>query len=183
VSPAILCKTMQPRVTKAEYLNQAIYSRKFTAEDIWGHKPGDPEFPELDALTVGLIEHGDTAWGVPEFEQRLKSVFYYWAAHGLIIRAQMFAQWMLATTTDPAARAWLQDYAAGQFWGHLNDYEFRCSIVGHEPDFLYPLRVDRIIYSRKYWAAYRAGQKVTLRLPSYMDLTAGDQDDDDDDEV
>ncbi len=157
------CGTNHPPATRDQFINAAIYSRKF--EGVSSLDAAAKDRPRLYKLAIGLIECGEVAWGNPEFEKSLRKVLYDWAASGLLIRTQLFAEWLLTTTDDPESQRWLADFARGHFWGYLNSYEFKCSIVGSEQDFLYPLRLDRLIHARNYWAAYRATQRATLRFP------------------
>jgi hypothetical protein len=159
---SVRVKLNQPPTTQAQYLNTVRYARKFDGAITSLLSPALADYPDMPGLTVGLIESGLTAWGVPEFEKCLKNILKDWAAEGLLIRTQLFAQWLLTTTDDRESQRWLMDFAKAQYWGYLNDYEFRCSVIGAERDYLYPLRVDRLIYARYHWGTYRTLQRMVL---------------------
>lgn len=148
---------------RAEFLNTVPLSRRFA-----GMSMMDPRFADCPALTplvTAMLEAGEVAWDVPEFEDVLKGIFSEWILDGKFIRATLTAQWLLTTHPYSDTQQRLEAIAAGEFWKILDDYNLRCSIVGTEKNFLYPLKLERIIYARKYWAAYRAGTCALLRMP------------------
>lgn len=156
----------QPSVSLAEFTNMVAYARKFEGQ-IKGI--GDLNlklYPDVLGLTVGLIEAGSTAWGIPEFEIWLKDVFMEWVAQGYIIRAQLFAEWLLTTTGDPESQRWLTDFAKGNYGPHMSTFYLRCPVVAPtEESYLYPLRFDRLIYARKYRAAVRSVRTLAMPIP------------------
>ena len=143
---------------RAHWINTLNYYRKFTPEDVLGgHAP-----PDIGAAIVALIEAGETAWEVPEFERVLSDLLYEWVLAGWLIRASLTAQWLLGTTTDAENLRWLQAYAIGAFWEVLNPNDLARSIIGVEADFLYPLQVDRLIRARQYRRAYKVALQAVL---------------------
>jgi hypothetical protein len=113
---------------------------------------------------VALVEAGETAWEVPEFEKVLSDLLYEWVQAGNLIRASLTAQWLVGTTADAENLRWLRAYAIGAFWEVLNQNDLSRSIIGVEADFLYPLQVDRLIRDRQYRRAYKAALQATLHL-------------------
>lgn len=128
---------------KAEYLSKVEYSRRFTAEDIFFTEAG-LDFPDLYQATTELLESGQTAWFIPEFEQSLQELLIKWVKEGRLIRAQMTAKW-LRETAEGYSAAWLDDFARGQFSEHLNAYELQCSIAGPSSAYLYPLQFGHLV--------------------------------------
>lgn len=118
------------------------------------------EYPNLHQAVVGLIESGETAWGVPEFEQNLFDILKWWTADGLFVRVQLFARWLLQTTDDTETCRWLNDFARGEFWGYLNATAFQHRCLGSPDDYLYPLRIDRLIESQLRRDAVRSLRRV-----------------------
>lgn len=150
---------------RAQYLSVIGYARKFDGEVRSVLNPSWDAYPDTMKATIDLIEGGETAWDTPEFEKAVKSLLSGWITEGKLIRATLTAQWLLTTEPYSDTRQRLEAIAAGEFWKILDDWQLRASIVGSEKDFLYPLQLERIIHSRKYWAAYRTGTCALLRMP------------------
>jgi hypothetical protein len=138
----ILVTTGTEPISLAAYLNTIAYARKFAPEDVW---LSDASYPNLDEATVNLLDNGETAWDVPEFEQCLYVVFRRWAGEGLFIRVQHYARWLLTTIEREDTRLWLSDFERGEFSAHLLGWERCCSIVGQPEDYLYPFQFDLLV--------------------------------------
>jgi hypothetical protein len=131
-----------PSTQLAEYLNSVYFSRKFTAEDIWNN--ADHGCPDLLKLTAGLLYAGETAWGVPEFEQCVYDVMLTWVVEGQLIKVKLMGQWLMESA-EGSSKAWLADFARGDFWLYMDRYQFSRDILGTPEQYLYPLRLNHLI--------------------------------------
>ncbi|MGB7059563.1 MAG: hypothetical protein WBD58_17810 [Geitlerinemataceae cyanobacterium] len=146
-------------ISKAEYLHLVEYSRHFTAEDIFFTEAGST-YPNLDEATVNLIDNGETAWGVPEFEQCLYDVFRRWTEDGLLLRVQVYAQWLIPTALGES-RTWLEDFARGDYWEHMSVYSLKKSALGAPDNYLYPFNFRRLIEAQAHRDRRRAWLDLT----------------------
>ncbi|BAU43241.1 hypothetical protein [Leptolyngbya sp. O-77] len=133
-------------MNKAEFLAQVAYARRFSAEDVFF---GDThsEYPDLAIATLELLENGETAWGVPEFEQCLYQAFLGWASQGQLIRLWLTGKWLLGSA-PPSSRAWLQDLLAGEFCQHLDGFELQGDRLGPSQVYLYPFNFRMLVQSQ-----------------------------------
>ncbi len=138
----ILVTTGTEPISKAAYLNTIAYARKFELKDVW---LSELQYPNVDEATVNLIDSGETAWDVPEFEQSLYVVFRHWAGEGMLIRVQYYAQWLLTTVDRGDTQNWLSDFASGEFAAHLLGWERCCPMLGKPENYLYPFQFDRLV--------------------------------------
>ncbi|MFQ3619275.1 MAG: hypothetical protein SNJ50_21515 [Cyanobacteriota bacterium] len=133
------------QMNKAEFLSQVAYARRFSAEDVFF---GDTQYPDLAIATLELLEAGETAWGVPEFEQCIYQAFLDWASQGQLIRLKLTGNWLLGSA-PPDSRAWLQDLLAGNFCQHLDGFELRCDRLGPSQVYLYPFNFKMLVQSQQ----------------------------------
>jgi hypothetical protein len=134
-------------IHKADYLSLVDRARQLSYEELFRSK-SKTGYPNLHQAVAGLIESGETAWGVPEFERHLFDLLRWWVADGWLIRVQLFSRWLLETAEDAESIRWLSDFAGGEFWDYLNESEFRSHCLGVPEDYLYPLRLNLAIASQ-----------------------------------
>jgi hypothetical protein len=130
---------------KAEYLAVVEYSRRFTAEDVFF---GGADFPDVDAAAISLIEAGETAWGVPEFERSLLDLFKAWARAGQLLRCSLYGGWLLKTAPD-SSRDWLMDFSNGELAAHCDLWQLSNDVLGSPEQYLYPLRLNHLIAAQR----------------------------------
>jgi hypothetical protein len=154
-------------ISKAEYLAQLSYARKFSRDDIGSSSVGYL-YPDLETATVNLIDGGQTAWDVLEFEKHLYWVVRGWLDGGLYVRARLYADWLLTTVENPENYQWLREVAAGDFWSHLSMFGNKCPIGGHMENFLYPLQFESLLEAQcrrdanRVWVA-RNGERLAYQ--------------------
>jgi hypothetical protein len=137
--------TLTPSTVRAEYLAVVEYSRRFTAEDVFF---GGAEFPDIDAAANSLIEAGETAWGVPEFERSIFDLFKAWARAGQLLRCSLYGGWLLKTAPD-SSRDWLRDFSSGELAAHCDRWQLSNDVLGTPEQYLYPLRLNHLIAAQR----------------------------------
>lgn len=165
MTPSTMSATGTKTTSKAEYLNWVSYSRKFSAEEIFFSEAG-MDYPDLYEAAVNLLDHGETAWETPEFEECLYQVFCGWAKEGRLERIELTANW-LAQTTDGDPRRWLEDFAEGRFALHLAEWELREPILGAAENYLYPLQFDLLVASQLQRDSKQRELKRRFPISSY----------------
>ena len=137
--------TLTPSTAKAKYLALVEYSRRFTAEDVFF---GGDDFPDLDAAAITLVESGNVAWGIPEFDRSLFDLFKDWASTGQLLRCSLYGQWLLKTAPSSSS-CWIQDFLEGNLGSYFDKWRLSDDVLGKPEQYLYPMKINHLIAAQQ----------------------------------